>query len=77
MNDRETVEVDVIGMSLGGVVAVWSSLEDAGLGKRLKIRNLYTISSPLSGSNFASVFGDISMVPIHRDLRPGTPFLSV
>jgi pimeloyl-ACP methyl ester carboxylesterase len=71
-NDRETVEVDVIGMSMGGLVAVYSAIDDPARGKRLKVRNLYTISSPLNGAELARRLGSLSLVPLHRDLRPGS-----
>ena len=48
--EAETPEVDVIGFSLGGVVARYAALPDAGHQPRLKIVRLFTISSPNSGS---------------------------
>jgi hypothetical protein len=69
----ETVEVDVVAQSMGGVVALFSALPDPILGKRLKIRRLYTISSPLNGARRANALAWISPVSLHRDLRTNSP----
>src|SRR5215207_3772050 len=46
---RETVEVDVIGLSLGGIVARHAAIERPGQ-KRLRIKRLFTVSSPHRGA---------------------------
>lgn len=80
-NADETIEVDVIAHSMGGLVSRYSSLPrgTAGFperltptGKRLKIRNLYTIATPHTGAAVAWLsFFD----PKARDMKPGSPFL--
>ena len=72
--DRATVEVDVVGLSLGGVVARFASLDDPTLGKRLNVRRLFTIASPLQGARFANGFGWLSPIRMHRDLRSTSAF---
>jgi pimeloyl-ACP methyl ester carboxylesterase len=69
VSDEETVEVDVVGQSMGGVVALHAAMSDPALGKRLRIRRLYTISSPLNGSRGANAFAWASPIQLHRDLR--------
>ncbi|MFT3787407.1 MAG: hypothetical protein QM770_14780 [Tepidisphaeraceae bacterium] len=66
-----TVEVDVIGQSLGGMIAVYSALDDASLGKRVRIRRLYTICSPLQGAKEATWL-PFDLFGYQRDLRPGS-----
>ena len=68
---RETVEVDVIGLSMGGIVARHAALERED-GKRLKINRLFTISSPHRGAVRAEL---PAMSQLHRDLRSGSAFL--
>ena len=70
-----TAEVDVLGISLGGLAARYA---EAPAGpdeppQRLKIARLFTMSSPLSGAMLA---GDISLTPLQRDMRPGSAFLA-
>lgn len=70
---RETIEVDVIGQSMGGLVGFYSAMNDPRLGKRLKIRRLYTISSPLQGANRAERMPKfLDVWPLVRDMRPGS-----
>src|SRR5688572_28186711 len=67
----ETVEVDVIGLSMGGIVARYSALERPGE-KRLRIKRLFTISSPHRGAVRAAL---PAMSQLHRDLRSESDFL--
>ena len=61
----ETVEVDAIGLSMGGIVARYAATERPGE-KRLRIRRLFTISTPHRGA----VRADLpTMSQLHRDLR--------
>ena len=55
VDDSTTYEVDVIGQSMGGLIAVYAALDDPTLGKRVKIRRLYTICSPLQGAKLATL----------------------
>ena len=69
-NAKQTVEVDVIGQSLGGLIGAYSALDDPALGKRLNVNRLFTISSPLQGAKLATrVPWDV--FSIQRDCRPG------
>jgi hypothetical protein len=67
----ETVEVDVIGLSMGGIVARYAALERPD-GKRLRIKRLFTVSSPHRGAIRAEL---PAMSQLHRDLRHDSPFL--
>ncbi len=53
-----TIEVDVVGHSMGGIVARLAALpsEENPNRKRLKIRSLYTISTPHRGARMARYF---------------------
>ena len=69
-----TIEVDVVAFSMGGVVArhAASNVFGARNGRRLRIARLFTISAPHQGA-------DIARVPTFddriKDMRPGAPFL--
>jgi len=67
-----TVEVDVIGQSMGGLVGMFSEIDEPTLSKRLNIKRLYTISSPLQGSRLAAKLPAINN--LHRDMRPRSDF---
>jgi hypothetical protein len=79
---RWTTEVDVVGLSLGGLAARYAAGErdDAGDdaemnrtgNRRLKIARLFTISSPHGGAKLAQ---RVALTQFHRDMRPGSPFL--
>ncbi len=73
-NPTQTIEVDVIGFSMGGVVARYaaSDIYAAKSGRRLRIHRLFTVSSPHIGAKLAWV-----PVPDTRvsDLRCGSGFL--
>jgi hypothetical protein len=64
----ETVPVDVIGYSLGGVASRYASLPSAH--RRLNIARLFTISSPMRGALAAERLP--IMHPLQRELRPGS-----
>lgn len=69
-----TREVDVVAVSMGGVLARYAAAPPAGApGKRLKIARLFTISSPHRGAEMASLpalLGDVQV-----GLRHDSPFL--
>jgi len=69
-----TAQVDVVGASLGGLVARYAAAPsaDASKPRRLHIVRLFTISSPHSGATLAQHFG---FSDYHRDMRPGSAFL--
>ena len=70
----QTAEVDVIGLSMGGLVARYAAIDRPTLGPRLRVRRLFTISSPLAGARLANAIGWLSPNRLHRDLRPGSAF---
>jgi Putative serine esterase (DUF676) len=70
-----TTEVDVMGASLGGLVARYAAApaqSPDGNRKRLRIARLFTISSPHDGADLAEM---IALTQFHRDLRPNSAFL--
>jgi len=70
-----TSEVDVVGASLGGLVARYAAApsDDPAHPRRLKIARLFSISSPHSGATLANL---IAITAYHRDLRPNSAFLN-
>lgn len=71
-----TTEVDVVAVSMGGLVARLAAADpalrgEAG-GKRLRIRTLYTLASPHRGAKLAET---IRLDAASRDMRPGSDFL--
>ena len=70
---NETIEVDVIGFSMGGLVARHASRSRTDGGKRLVIRRLFTISTPHRGARMARIptLDDRTV-----DMRAGSVFLA-
>lgn len=69
---NETVEVDVIGLSMGGLVARYAAAPAAGE-RRLRVARLFTISSPHAGAVLARVPTWDQKV---LQMREGSAFLS-
>lgn len=69
--DEATIEVDVVGFSMGGLVARYAALPRDD-GKRLRIVQLFTISTPHQGANWANWPTFDSRV---RKMRRGSDFL--
>jgi pimeloyl-ACP methyl ester carboxylesterase len=69
-----TAEVDVVGASLGGLVARHAAApsDDPTHPRRLRIARLFTISTPHSGARLAQL---VSLTDYHRDMRPNSLFL--
>lgn len=67
-----TAEVDVIGYSMGGLVARFAAAPRDDGGRRLRIRRLFTISSPHRGARLAEL---ASLEPRVWDMRAGSAFL--
>jgi hypothetical protein len=69
-----TSEVDVVGASLGGLVARYAAAppDDPDHPRRLKIARLFSISSPHSGARLALTIAPSDYI---RQMRPGSPFL--
>lgn len=70
-----TAEVDVVGISMGGLVAQYAAMprEAGDTRRRLKIARLFTICSPLRGARAASV---PTLEDRVVDMRPGSEFLA-
>ena len=69
----QTVEVDVVGCSLGGVAARYAA-SPCEPGPRLDVVRLFTISSPNRGAIAANYFPVIE--PLQADLKPGSVFMN-
>ena len=66
-----TIEVDVVGMSMGGLVARQAAVPAHGR-KRLAIRRLYTLNSPHRGARLARL---VALDPASWEMKPGSDFL--
>jgi hypothetical protein len=70
-----TVEVDVVAVSMGGLVARYASRPLHGDGKRLNVSRLFTLGTPHLGAKLAGnrlAGGQLSV-----DMAPGSAFISV
>ena len=67
-----TVEVDVIGLSMGGLVGRYAAAAKPGE-RRLKVARMFTIASPHRGAIRADL---PAMGQLHRDMREGSAFLA-
>jgi pimeloyl-ACP methyl ester carboxylesterase len=65
----QTTEVDVVGVSMGGLAARYAALPTRS--RRLRIARLFTISSPLRGAIFADA-PPIDLHPLQAGLRTGS-----
>lgn len=69
-----TSEVDVVGVSLGGLVARFAAAPDLETsGKRLRVRRLFSISSPHGGARLAAL---PSPGKLHAQMRIGSRTLA-
>jgi hypothetical protein len=71
--DDETIEVDVVGVSMGGLVARHAARPRNDGGKRLAVQRLFTIATPHRG---ASLAGLPTLDDRVKDMRAGSAFLS-
>jgi hypothetical protein len=74
---QQTVEVDVIGFSMGGLAARYAAAElprDKEPSRRLQIARLFTISAPLRGAVVADEI-PFTLHPLQDLMRPGSPFI--
>jgi len=70
----ETREVDVVAISMGGLVARYAAAPPEGTaGKRLKVARLFTISTPHRGAVMAALPAVLGQTQV--DLRQHSPFL--
>ena len=79
-NPLWTAEVDVIGTSLGGLVARYAAApehrgDDSAVKepRRLKVARMFTISSPHAGARLTNL-GTLNQ--LHRDMRPNSPLMA-
>lgn len=70
---EQTVEVDVVGYSLGGLASRYAA-NPARPGRRLRIARLFAISSPMRGAAAAENLPLLH--PMQADLRPGSRVLA-
>lgn len=72
-DSAETVDVDVIGVSMGGIVSRYAAMPLDGR-KRLRLKRLFSIGSPHHGANLAHL-GKFDARA--RDMAPRSEFLRV
>ena len=65
---NQTTEVDVIGASLGGLVARYAALPPTPGQRRLRIARLFTLSSPLRGASLADAI-PLNLHPLQAGMR--------
>jgi len=74
-NDPQwTVPVDVVAISMGGLVARHAAAE-LGTKRRLKIKRLFTVSTPHRGALLVNQF--FGLGPLHRDMKSDSSFLKM
>lgn len=71
---NETIEVDVVAFSMGGLVARYAAAPRTDGRKRLRIRRLFTISTPHCGANMAPLAGFEARA---ADMRHGSALLAL
>ena len=69
---EQTVEVDVIGLSMGGLVGRFSAADVDGIERRLRVHTLFTIASPHRGALRAEQWPQVSRM--QADMTPGSQF---
>jgi hypothetical protein len=72
---KDTREVDVVGVSMGGLVAraAAAGLAQPHTNRRLRIGRLFTLGTPHRGAKLAELARPDAAA---RDMRPGSPFLT-
>lgn len=68
----ETLSIDVVGISMGGLVARYMAMPDYEQGKRLNIARLFTVSTPHQGATWA-MFPSANAK--QTKMRPGSAWL--
>ena len=69
---NQTSEVDVIGLSMGGLVGRYCAAPDGPGRRRLRVHTLFTASSPLSGALRAERWPHL--LAMQKDMLPGSDF---
>ena len=71
-----TIEVDVIGISMGGLAARYAAATEPFPGKhpprRLRVARLFTVSSPLRGALLANEI-PLNLHPLQHEMRSDSP----
>ncbi len=70
---ERTTEVDVVAISMGGIVARWAASDRGAGARRLNINRLYTLASPHRGAVIADPF---PVEPAARQMTAGSEFLA-
>lgn len=70
---QQTIEVDVVGLSMGGLVARVAAEMEYPEQKRLQIARLFAVSSPLRGAKLARY--PLVLTSMHRDMREGSELM--
>ena len=73
VNPPSTPAVDVIGTSMGGLVARYAALDIEGK-PRLNVSKLFTIATPHLGADLAEL---PSFNQLHLDMRKGAVFIAM
>lgn len=68
---KQTVEVDAVGISMGGLIARAAAIPTTGR-QRLRIARLFTLGTPHRGARIAPF---VPLDGLARDMRPGCDFL--
>jgi PGAP1-like protein len=68
----DSTEVDLVGISMGGLIARAAAIPGSGR-KRLRIARMFTLGTPHRGARMARL---IPLDPLVRGMRPGSTFLS-
>lgn len=71
--DGALPEVDVVGLSMGGLVGRYAASPAEAGGEQLRIRRLFTLATPHRGAEMAGVASGLDGRA--RDMRAGSPFL--
>jgi hypothetical protein len=69
----DTVPIDVVAISMGGLVARYMALSDHETGKRMNIQRLFTVSTPHQGATWARL---PSVNRKQTKMRPGSEWLA-
>lgn len=70
---ERTTEVDVVAISMGGLVARWAAADRGDGSRRLRIHTLYTLATPHRGAKIAEPF---PVEPAAREMTAGSDFLA-
>lgn len=69
-----TREVDIVGISMGGLVARYAAMDNGGKHKKLRIRTLFTLGTPHRGADLAWI---PSIDPKAQDMHRDSDFIAL